>query len=230
MNAAFALPAPSGFLFSGADTSVPVRPVARPKAAAQSPDDAFDYEGCLDRVRQGEQQAARDLVETLHPLVIGIVRARLPRRTDEQDIVQEVFLKVFSRLEQYRGAVPFPHWVARISTTTCIDQLRLWKRRPEFRLADLSEEEASACERALASEHQTRPNDALVVKELVGRLLAELEPKDRLVIQLLDLEQKSLAEVEAVTGWNKTVIKVRAFRARRKLRQQFLRLRKTERA
>jgi RNA polymerase sigma-70 factor (ECF subfamily) len=230
MNAALALSSPAGFLFAGSEAQAPVRPAVRSKAAVQSYDDAFDFADCLDRVRAGDQDAARALVDALHPLVISIVRSRHPRRTDEQDLAQEIFMKVFSRLEQYRGAVPFPHWVARISTTTCIDHLRLWKRRPEFRLADLSEEEACASERALANEHQTKPNDAMVVKELVGRLLSALDPKDQMVIQLLDLEQKSLAQIEAITGWNQSVIKVRAFRARRKLRKLFIELRQTERA
>jgi RNA polymerase sigma-70 factor (ECF subfamily) len=231
MNAALAFSSSSGFLFSGVETPVPARRLTpRSKDTAQVYDVAFDFADSLARVRQGDQEAARELVDVLHPLVIGIVRARHPRRTDEQDLVQEIFLKVFSRLDQYRGAMPFPHWVARISTTTCIDHLRLWKRRPEYRLADLSEEEAGASERALVNEHQVQPNDAVVVKELVGRLLGALEPKDQMVIRLLDLEQKSVAQIEALTGWSQSVIKVRAFRARRKLRKLFLELRQTERA
>ncbi|GAB1489555.1 hypothetical protein MASR2M8_20080 [Opitutaceae bacterium] len=230
MNAAFALSAPSGLLLAGVETPSPVRSAARSKAPVQNDAAAFDYGECLARVRQGDQEAARELVDALHPVVISIIRARHPRRTDEQDLTQEIFLKVFSRLDQYRGAVPFPHWVARISTTTCIDHLRLWKRRPEFRLADLTEEEVSAAERALANGQQTKSNDAIVVKELVDRLLSALDPKDQMVIQLLDLEQKSLVEIEAMTGWNKSVIKVRAFRARRKLRKLFLELCQTERA
>ena len=84
------------------------------------PDDAppFDLAGCLQRVRQRDQQAARELVEHLYPLVIRIVRAHLPRRVPEEDLAQEVFLKMFSRLDQYQGAVPFPHWVSRIAVTT----------------------------------------------------------------------------------------------------------------
>jgi len=93
------------------------------------PDDqSFDVVHCLDRVRQRDQAAARELVEHLHPLVIRIVRSHLPRRVAEEDLVQDIFLKMFTRLEQYQGAVPFPHWVSRIAVTTCIDQLRAQKR------------------------------------------------------------------------------------------------------
>src|SRR5471030_666652 len=93
------------------------------------PDDQpFDLAGCLDRVRRRDQVAARELVEHLHPLVVRIVRAHLPRRVTEEDLTQDVFLKMFTRLAQYQGAVPFPHWVSRIAVTTCIDQLRAQKR------------------------------------------------------------------------------------------------------
>ena len=103
------------------------------------PDEAappLDLAGCLERVRQRDQDAARELVDHLYPLVIRIVRSHLPRRVAEEDLAQDIFLKMFTRLEQYQGNVPFPHWVSRIAVTTCIDQLRAQKRRPEFRWAD----------------------------------------------------------------------------------------------
>src|SRR5580693_9464752 len=129
-----------------------------------SDDQSFDLAGCLDRVRKRDQAAARDLVEHLHPLVIRIVRSHLPRRVAEEDLAQEIFLKMFTRLEQYQRAVPFTHWVSRIAVTTCIDQLRAQKRRPEFRWADLSEQEAEVLDNVLTSEHAVAPDDALAAK------------------------------------------------------------------
>ena len=129
---------------------------------------------------------------------------------------------MFTRIDQYQGAVPFPHWVSRIAVTTCIDQLRAQKRRPELRWADLSENETDFLDAALTNENDVSPDDAIEAKELVGKLLDQLKPEDRLVIQYLDLEQKSVAEISALTGWNPTLVKVRAFRARRKL-QRFYR-------
>src|SRR5256885_10938163 len=99
---------------------------------------------------------------------------------------------MFSRLAQYQGSVPFPHWVSRIAVTTCIDHLRAQKRRPEFRWADLSENEADVLDSVLTSENEADAGDALAARELVHKLLDQLKPDDRLVIQLLDLEQKSL--------------------------------------
>src|SRR5665213_3820884 len=189
---------------------------------------AFDLASCLERVRRRDQDAARQLVDHLYPLVIRIVRAHLPRRVAEEDLAQEIFLKMFTRLDQYQGAVPFPHWVSRIAVTTCIDQLRAQKRRPEFRWADLSENEARVLDNITSDENDVAPNDAFATRELVDKLLGQLSPDDRMVIQMLDLEQKSIAEISALTGWNPSLIKVRAFRARRKLQKLLASLRKEE--
>ena len=193
-------------------------------------DEPFDVAGCLQRVRQRDQAAARELVDHLYPLVIRIVRSHLPRRVAEEDLAQEVFMKMFTRLEQYQGAVPFPHWVSRIAVTTCIDHLRAQKRRPEFRWADLSENEADVLDAVLTSENDVPANDTMAAHELVHKLLDQLKPDDRMVIQLLDLDQKTIAEISEITGWNASLIKVRAFRARRKLQKLFQQLKQTERS
>lgn len=184
-------------------------------------DSGLDVAACLVRVRRRDEDAAKALVEHLYPLVIKIVRAHLPRRVAEEDLAQEIFLKLFERLDQYRAEVPLEHWVARVAVTTCLDQLRAQKRRPELRWADLSESEAEMLDAVITSAHEAHPSQGLAAKEIVQRLLECLSPSDRLVITLLDLEEKSLAEIRKVTGWNETLIKVRAFRARRKLRKHF---------
>jgi RNA polymerase sigma-70 factor (ECF subfamily) len=197
---------------------------------AQESSETFDLVGCLSRVRNRDQAAARELVEHLYPMVIRIVRSHLPRRVSEEDLAQDIFLKMFSRIDQYQGSVPFPHWVSRIAVTTCIDQLRAQKRRPELRWADLSEDEAEVLDAVLTNENETATNDSIAARELVNKLLDQLKPEDRTVIQLLDLEQKSIAEIHELTGWNKTLIKVRAFRARRKLQKLFQELQEKEKA
>lgn len=197
------------------------------------PDDVvppLDLAACLDRVRRRDQVAARELVDHLYPLVIRIVRSHLPRRVAEEDLAQEVFMKMFTRLEQYQGAVPFPHWVSRIAVTTCIDHLRAQKHRPEFRWADLPENQAEVLDAVMTNENDVAANDALAAHELVHQLLEALKPDDQLVIRLLDLEQKTIAEIADLTGWNQSLIKVRAFRARRKLQKLFVELKKKERS
>jgi len=181
----------------------------------------LDSQQYLTRVRQGDQDAARALVDGLYPLVIRIVRRHLPWRSAEEDLAQEIFLKLFSKLDQYqeRSGVPFEHWVSRLAVRTCLDALRAEGRRPEWRLADLSEEQRAWYEfmvRDQSALPDAAPGSAL---ELLDKMLAQLSPEDQLVIRLLDLEEKAVKEVAQLTGWNITLVKVRAFRARRKLRK-----------
>ncbi|MCX6956222.1 MAG: RNA polymerase sigma factor [Verrucomicrobia bacterium] len=178
----------------------------------------------LQRVRAHDEAASRALVERLFPLVQKIVRAHRPQRMAEEDLCQEVFMSLFASLEQYRGAVPFEHWVSRVAVNTCIDHLRRHRSRPELRWADLTAPEAGALEALLAREPAPSPGQALAVTDLVGRLLETLAPEDRLVVQLLELEARSVKEVRALTGWSTPLVKVRAFRARHKLRRALARL------
>lgn len=183
-----------------------------------------DYLQAIARVRAGEQRAASELVARLRPIVIRIVRAHRPRRLAEEDLMQEVFLKMFTRLEQYRGDAPFEHWVSRIAVTTCVDQLRAQQCRPELRWADMSEGEIVAIE-ARGSEGRERwPGHALAARELVQTLLHRLKVEDRRVVVWFELEEKSIAEICQLTGWSFNLVKMRLFRARRKLQQAFRKL------
>jgi RNA polymerase sigma-70 factor (ECF subfamily) len=183
--------------------------------------DECDLARCLEGARRGEQEAARTLVEQLYPLVIRIVRSHLPLRAAEEDMAQEVFLKLFSRLDQYeaRAGIPFAHWVSRLVVRTCLDALRAERRRPEVRWSDLSEEQSAWLEFMLVNDAATPDTSPASTREVVDLLLSQLPPQDGLVIRLLDLEQKSVKEISQMTGWNSALVKVRAFRARHKLRK-----------
>ena len=178
----------------------------------------------LERVRQGDEAGTREWIERLHPLVVRIVRAHRPRRVAEEDLCQEVFMSLFASLEQYRGAMPFEHWVSRVAVNTCIDQLRRQRSRPELSWAELPEPEAEALQALLRDEAAPQAGQALAVTELVGKLMDALPPQDRLVIQWMELEGRSVKEVCALTGWGAARVKVRAFRARHKMRKQLERI------
>ena len=182
---------------------------------------AFDMASCVRRVRQRDEDAAREFMDQLYPLVLKVVRAHLPRRTSEEDLVQTVFMKVFAHIGQYRGHVPVEHWVSRIAVNSCLNEIKAEKVRPELRWADLSEEAQHLVESLTAEVADTRDTQGAAARELLEKLLARLSPADRMVVTLLHLEEKSVAEVQVVTGWSAPVVKVRAFRARKKL-QRFL--------
>jgi RNA polymerase sigma-70 factor (ECF subfamily) len=179
----------------------------------------LDVPACVRQVRQGDEDAARALLQHLYPLVLKVVRSHRPRRTAEEDLVQTIFMKTFSRLDQYAGQVPLEHWVSRIAVNTCLSQIEHEHIRPELRWADLSEEEEKVIESLLTEPDAAEPGESLAARELVEKVMAALNPADRLVIHMLHLEGRSVAEVKQRTGWNESLVKIRAFRARRKMRK-----------
>lgn len=183
--------------------------------------DELDVAECRRRAREGDPDAARALVEWLYPQVIRIVRGHLPVRLAEADLAQEIFAKLFARLDQYeeRDGVPFTHWVSRLAVRTCLDALRAERRRPEVRWSDLPEEQAEWLEFMLTDETPPPEASASSAREMLEHLLAQLAPADRFVIHALDLEGQPVKEIAQLTGWSATGVKVRAFRARARLRK-----------
>jgi len=135
--------------------------------------------------------------------------------------MQDVFIKIFQRLETYeqRAGVPFEHWVSRLTVRTCLDALRAERSRPEWRMADLSEGETEWMDFLMSRQAEAPSEHTADAKTIVTRLLAQLSPPDRLVLTLLDLEQRSTLEISQITGWTRAMVKMRAMRARLKLRQ-----------
>jgi len=182
--------------------------------------DNFNEQDSLRRIEQGDEIAARELLRHFHPFVLKIVRALLPRRVSEEDLVQMIFIKIFHKLNQYTGRMPLGHWISRVAVNTCLNALKAEKIRPEWRLGDFSEEIATEIEKLASTEVDTATHDdAKLAKKLVTNLIAQLSPEDRLIITLLHLEEKSVEEIHALTGWSRSVIKVRAFRARAKMKK-----------
>jgi len=173
---------------------------------------------------QHNDEAARALVRQLYPLVAKIVRAHRPRRTDEEDLCQMIFIKVFQKLSQFSGKVPLEHWVSRVAVNTCLNQIESEKGRPELRNADLSEEERAVVENLATSSEELAPDQRFASRQLVEHLLAALKPVERLAIDLLYLQGRSVEEIRKITGWSVALVKVRAFRARQKMKQQLAKI------
>jgi RNA polymerase sigma-70 factor (ECF subfamily) len=143
------------------------------------------------------------------------------------DVAQEVWLKAFQKLKSYRGDAPFEHWLMRLALNTCYDFLRSHRRNRETPFSDLSDEEDNWLERFIrqpesASEH------ADAARSLVERVLEQLPPPARLVITLLEIEEKSVKEIAQLTGWSVPLVKVRAFRARAQMRKLLAKIPKTK--
>jgi RNA polymerase sigma-70 factor (ECF subfamily) len=211
-------------------TTVQALPEERVIALATSPE--FAVPETLDRheprrdklaefvrlARGHDEAAAEELMERLYPQVLKIVRAHLPKRTSEEDLTQMIFIKVFNNLKQFEGRVPFEHWVTRIAVNTCFTALKAEKARPELRWADFSEEHQIVLENLGAEAVEPQETSAAEAREILQLLMAQLSATERLILTLLHLEEKSVAEVQAMTGWSTPLVKIRAFRARKKLK------------
>jgi RNA polymerase sigma-70 factor (ECF subfamily) len=171
------------------------------------------------RVRSGDETAANTLIGMLYPKILKCIRNHLPRRTSEEDLVQAVFARIFKKLGQFSGAVPLEHWVSRIAVNTCLSQLKHESRRPELRMGDLSEEQEAVVQN-LSCVGESEPGDGgSAARELLDKLVGRLKPDDRLIITLLHLEERSVEEISRTTGWAVSCVKVKAFRARHRLRK-----------
>src|SRR5688572_4424584 len=177
-----------------------VRPGAGAEQTAAREEERPDYSGLSDkewiaRVQRGDEEAARALIERLSPLVLKCVRSHRPQRSAEEDMIQAVFAKIFSKLGQFGGDVPLEHWVSRVTINTCLKQIDYERCRPEWRWGDLGVEEQAVLERLVASTEDLADAESAAARELVARLLQGLEARDRLVITLVHLEGRTMEEV-----------------------------------
>ena len=169
-------------------------------------------------VLEGNPESFEPLVVKYQPRVFAIAR-RYARREDEvEDIVQTVFMKAYSKLSSYRGDAPFEHWLMRTATFTCYDFLRKHQRNREWNATDLSTEENEWLENVGEDTTEKEANQS-AAKALVDRLLESLKPDDRMIITMLDLEQKSVKEIAKLTDFTESNVKVRAHRARDKMKK-----------
>jgi RNA polymerase sigma-70 factor, ECF subfamily len=171
------------------------------------------------RVRSGDEEAARALVQRLYPTVIKSIRCHLPRRTSEEDLVQVVFSKIFHKLDQFSGLAPLEHWVSRITINACLSQLKHETVRPEWSMAELSEEEQAVVQQLASTQDELPGERCQDARELLDKLLVRLKPEERMIVTLLHLEEKSTKEISRLTGWSVSRVKVTAFRARHKMRK-----------
>lgn len=163
------------------------------------------------------ESSARELMSRFHPRVAAIVRQRHRQSEDWPDLEQETFTRVFQNLRRYRPEKPLEHWISRIALNVCRECWRKRSSRKDLRWSDLSEGEQSIFTQAnapadSASDLEVRDSHALLL-----RLMECLDPTDRLIISLLYEDGFQSPEVAERIGLSKAAVRVRAFRARKKL-------------
>jgi RNA polymerase sigma-70 factor (ECF subfamily) len=169
-------------------------------------------------VLKGDAASFEPLVQKYSPRVFATARRYARRESEVEDIAQEVWLKAFEKLGSFRGEAPFEHWLMRMTVRTCYDFLRGHQRNRESSFTDLSDPENDWLER-FAAAPETASDDADAAKLLIGRVMERLSPQARLVITLLEIEDRSVKEIAELTGWSVPLVKVRAFRARGEMKK-----------
>lgn len=168
------------------------------------------------RARRGDEDAFVRLALIYRPKVWKTASRFARSRAELEDLTQELFIKIWKGLPSYRADAPFENWLMTVSVRGCYDFLRKNRNRRETEhLVDPQES------REAEDRHPARQRDRREAWETVQILLQRLEPKDRTVITLLDLEDKSVKETAELTGWSESNVKVRAHRARKKMREIF---------
>src|SRR5580698_7363994 len=174
-------------------------------------------------VLAGDSASFEPLVVKYSPRVFATARRYARRESEIEDIVQEVWLKAFDKLKGFRGEAPFEHWLMRLAVRTCYDFLRAHQRNRESSFSEISDPEEDWLERfAAAPESASEGADA--ARTLVMKVMEKLSPSARLVITLLEIEDRSVKEIAEITGWSVPLVKVRAFRARAEMRKILARM------
>jgi RNA polymerase sigma-70 factor (ECF subfamily) len=166
--------------------------------------------------------AYEELVRTHQQRVFAVVGGVLRQREDIEDVVQQVFIKAYFSLRRFDLRSAFGTWLYKIAVNECWDYLRKKRVRRLVYEADLSEEQIRQLEAVpdRASGAQKPRQDAAQRTErrdLLERLLGQLDSKDRLMLVMKEIEGFSVEEIGQVLDLNENTVKVRLFRARRRL-------------
>lgn len=171
----------------------------------------FDEYEDIRQSKQGDSDAYRRLIER-HQAHISKLLWRFTRdKNSHEELVQETFVQAYFSLRTYKSKAPFEHWLTRIATRV---GYHFWRDRDKFRHADILEDDWDRL--AEHDEPETGPEEAA---EFLHYLLGQLPARDRLVLTLRYLDGCDVAETARRTGWNPTMVKVQAHRAKQKLKK-----------
>ena len=161
----------------------------------------------LVRAQEGESLAQEAIVTQFSPMVFRMISRFFRTREDVEDLAQDVFLKFFARIDQVKPDDNFPGWLARVTINTCYDELRKSRRRK------------SAME-TYGPQGGAEPSVLPREIDSFGKVriaIQTLDPKLRIPLVLKEVEEMSIEEISNTMGITQTNVKVRLFRARKKL-------------
>lgn len=187
-----------------------------------------DLPELLRRTALRDEAAARAFVELLGPLVRRQIYSHHVLRDEADDLMQDIFFAVFRSAGKYRGDAPLEHWVARIARCTCIDRLRRKRTRiTDIRWSDLPPAQQALLSDAAPQVEADSPGHGEDAAALLERLFSLIPLLDAWLLRQVELRERTHAEVAAEAGWSSVLLRVRLFRARRRLQSAFDHLQRT---
>jgi RNA polymerase sigma-70 factor (ECF subfamily) len=172
--------------------------------------------------QQTDEKAFAEIVRRYSPRVFQVASRFFRERSQVEDASQETFLRAYTRLADYEGRGSLEGWLTRIATTTCLNLLRNFQRRPEAEATQLLEPEEEWLDNQLAgisTERHRAAEKSREAADLADRVLGTLSPEDHLVLMLVDADEMPIKDVADATGWSESKVKVQAFRARRRMKR-----------
>jgi len=175
----------------------------------------------LVRLAKSDDKEAFELLVRRHQSrVFAVAGGILRNKEDVEDVAQQVFVKAYFSLKRFDQRAAFSTWLYKITVNECWDVLRKRKVRPLLYESDLSEEQAH--EYNGFGEKATVPDvsDRLEARERVEKLLVDLDERDRLMLILKEVQGFSVEEIAEILEINANTVKVRLFRARRRITEK----------
>jgi RNA polymerase sigma-70 factor (ECF subfamily) len=196
---------------------LPAGPAGAKPPGAKAPG-AVDDRELVRRAQSEDQEAFEELLRRHQHRVFAVAGGILRRREDVEDIAQQVFVKAYFSLKRFDQRAAFSTWLYKITVNECWDMLRKKKVRPLVYESDLSEEQAKQVV-AAEGKNSSGPDisERLEARERVERLMEGLDERDRLMLILKEVEGFAVEEIAQVLDLNANTVKVRLFRARRRI-------------
>ncbi|MDD3118577.1 MAG: RNA polymerase sigma factor [Victivallales bacterium] len=168
----------------------------------------------------GDKDRYAELMERHKDMVCAIVGRRIPGN-DAGEMVQEVFVRAYHSLPGFAGTSPFRNWLSRIAVRTCCDYWRKHEKRKVQITAPGPEEQQwlEAISHSVSQERFERDRSRKGAAELLEWTLTRLKGDDRTLIELIYFEDQPLKEVAAYFKWGLPKTKIRAMRARQKMKK-----------
>jgi RNA polymerase sigma-70 factor (ECF subfamily) len=179
-----------------------------------------DFE-LIKRAQRGDSAAFNEIVVAYRKRILGTITRLIARPEDVEDVAQEVFLRLYFSLDQLRTAEVFEPWLYRLTVNAAYDYLRKQRRRQEYRMSDLSEQQMMMADARAGGRVEQEDREHKKVRESVDALLGAVSEADRILLMLKELEGLSLKELEKIYNINENALKVRLFRARQRVLKAF---------